>query len=283
MIWGFTRRFLSPKNTLRPYDPQQPVVYTHIPKCAGTSVVRLLRDWFGKYYHKLNQDETRDIVLPRVETKDDRGCWLKNVKCVHGHFDHGRGYGLPYYYPEIEQYFTILRDPFDLIVSMYFFAKGRSKRGQFWFRGEPVDLRDQFPNVTSYVRTYPYWLFNHLPQDITLTNYVQKLEQRFVYIGIFEDLQTSIDNLGLVLGKPQTQLPKFNVSTYDETVPESLREQFYHDYPLLHQVYQFALERYRDPNVMPETMRQEIEDRERSAEDQTESTSQAKSHSSGVA
>jgi hypothetical protein len=204
-------------------------------------VVRLLRDWFDRYYHKLNQDETRDIVLPRVETKDDRGCWLGNVKCVHGHFDHGRGYGLPYYYPEIDQYFTILRDPFDLVVSMYFFAKGRSARGQFWFRGEPVDLRDQFPNVESYVRTYPYWLFNHLPQDITLANYEEKLEDRFVYIGIFEDLQTSIDNLGLVLGKPQTQLPKFNVSTY---------------------VYQYALEHYREPNVMPEATRLAIEQAE---------------------
>jgi hypothetical protein len=248
---------------VRKYDPEKPILYTHIPKCAGTSVVRLLRNWFGRYYHKLNQDETRDIVLPRVETQDDRGCWLKDVKCVHGHFDHGRGYGLPYFYPEVDQYFTILRDPFDLVVSMYFFAKGRSARGQFWFRGQPVDLRVQFPNVESYVRTYPYWLFNHLPQDITLANYKEKLEQKFVYIGIFEHLQTSIDNLGLTLGKPQTQLPRFNVSTYDEVVPESLREQFYHDYPLLHLVYEFALERFEHPNVMPEQTRLAIEESER--------------------
>ncbi len=243
---------------MKPYDPEKPILYTHIPKCAGTSVVRLLRDWYGRYYHKLNQDETRDIVLPRVETKDDRGCWYSMIKCVHGHFNHGRGYGLPYFYPEVDQYFTILRDPFDLVVSMYFFAKGRSAKGQFWFRGQPVDIRDQFPGVASYVRSYPYWLFDHLPQDITLANYEQKLSSKFVYIGIFEDLQTSIDNLGKVLGKPQTQLPKFNVSTYDEPVPESLRDQFYHDYPLLKRVYQFAIDRYRDPNVMSEQKRLEI-------------------------
>jgi len=134
-----------------------------------------------------------------------------------------------------------------------------------------VDLRNQFPNVESYVRTYPYWLFNHLPQDITLVNYREKLQEQFVYIGIFEDLQTSIDNLGLVLGKPQTQLPKFNVSTYDESVPESLRKQFYHDYPLLDQVYQFALEQYREPNIMPEALRLEIEAAEQSADEDAES------------
>ena len=141
-------------------------------------------------------------------------------------------------------------------------------------------MRDQFPNVESYVRSYPYWLFNHLPQDITLANYEEKLVDRFVYIGIFEDLQTSIDNLGLVLGKPQTQLPKFNVSTYDETVPDSLRDQFYHDYPLLHRVHQFALDRYRDPNVMPEETRLAVAEAQRVASE----TLKTETHSSlGVA
>lgn len=230
---------------MKKYDPDKPIIYTHIPKCAGTSVVRLLRHWFGDDYHKLNQDETKDIILPRVETRDEEGNWLQNVKCIHGHFNHGRGYGLPYFYPELDQYFTILRDPFDLIVSMYFFAKGRSIKGQFWFRGEAVDIRNQFPTVESYVSSYPYWLFGHLPQDVTLDNYEEKLRQRFVYIGVFEDLQLSIDNLSKILGKPSWQLPHMNVSMYDEPVPEYLREQFYQDYPLLKCVYDFALANYR--------------------------------------
>ncbi len=230
---------------MRKYDSSQPILYTHVPKCAGSSVVRVLRKWFAEEYHKLNQDETQDILLPRVATRDDQGCWLGNVKCIHGHFNHGRGYGLPYYYPEVNQYFTILRDPFDVTVSMYFFAKGRSSEGRFWYRGEPVDLRDQFPNVDSYVNTYPYWFFDHLPQGITLENYRQRLASRFVYMGVFEDLQTSINNLGKIFGKESAVLPHINVSKYDESVPEHLREKFYHDYPLLKRVYDFAVENYQ--------------------------------------
>ena len=128
---------------------------------------------------------------------------------------------------------------------MYFFAKGRSVNGQFWFRGKPVDIRDQFPTVESYVNSYPYWLFSHLPQDVTLDNYEEKLRQRFVYIGVFEDLQTSINNLAKILGKPEWELPHMNVSMYDEPVPEYLRDRFYHDYPLLKRVYDFALANYR--------------------------------------
>jgi hypothetical protein len=231
---------------MRKYDPTQPLLYTHIPKCAGSSVVRLLRQWFGPEYHKLNQDETQDIVLPRVETQDENGEWLPNVKCIHGHFNHGRGYGLPYFYPEVNQYFTILRDPFDVTVSMYFFAKGRSREGRFWFRGEPVDLRDEFPSVQAYVNTYPYWFFNHLPQDVTLANYKEKLSKFFVYMGVFEDLQTSIDNLGKVLGKESAHLPHINISQYDEPIPEHMREKFYHDYPLLKRVYDFAVDNYKN-------------------------------------
>ena len=239
---------------MKPYDPSQPVVYTHVPKCAGTSVVRLLKNWFGTGYHKLNQDESKDIILPRVDTQDDNGNWLADVKCIHGHFNHGRGYGLPYFYPEVDQYFTILRDPFDLVCSMYFFVKGRSIRGVFWFRGEQVDIRDQFPTVEHYLNSYPYWLFHHLPQDITLENYRRKLEERFVYIGVFEDLPTTIDNLAKIFGKEKWDMPHMNESNYDEHVPDSLREKFYFDYPLLKRVYDLARETYQDvspPKVTP--------------------------------
>ncbi|MEM9942353.1 MAG: sulfotransferase family 2 domain-containing protein [Planctomycetota bacterium] len=230
---------------MKRYDPSQPLIYTHIPKCAGSSVVRLLREWFDSEYYKLNQDERRDIVLPRVVPTDRKGRWLPNVKCIHGHFNHGRGYGLPYFYPEINQYFTILRDPFDLAVSMYFFAKGKSKAGKFWFRGESVDINDQFPNVESYVNSYPYWLFDHLPQDVTLDNYEERIRSKFIYIGVFEDLETSINNLAKLLGKPQTVLPRFNVSRYDENIPDHLREKFYADYPLLKKVYDLAVDTYQ--------------------------------------
>ncbi len=230
---------------MRQYNPHEPLIYTHIPKCAGSSVLRLLRSWFEDDYHKLNQNERLDIVLPKVPTQDRVGRWLPNVKCIHGHFNHGRGYGLPYFYPEVNQYFTILRDPFDLAVSMYFFAKGRSKQGEFWFRGENVDFNQQFPNVESYVRSYPYWLFDHLPQDVTLDNFESKIRSRFIYLGVFEDLQTSIDNLAKLLGKDSTTLPHVNVSTYDENIPTHLRDRFYGDYPLLKEIYDLALQTYR--------------------------------------
>ena len=60
-----------------------------------------------------------------------------------------------------------------------------------------------------------------------------------------EDLQTTIDNLAKVLGMESATLPHFNVSNYDETIPENLREKFYEDYPLLKKVYDLALKTYK--------------------------------------
>ncbi len=236
---------------LKDYDPTQPIIYTHIPKCAGSSLLRQLQKWYGTSYHKLNQDETKDIVLPRVQTQTEKGEWRDDVKVIHGHFDHGRGYGLPDFFPEVKQYFTVLRDPFDLCVSMYFFAKGRSLAGKFWFRGEQVDIRDEFPTVESYVNAYPYWIYNHLPQNMTLDNYRRKIQEKFVYLGVFEDLRVSINHLANILGKPCGAIPKFNVSTYDEPVPEHLRQKFYNDYPLLKVIYDYAKRTYRQRTLRP--------------------------------
>ncbi|MCP4082434.1 MAG: sulfotransferase family 2 domain-containing protein [Planctomycetaceae bacterium] len=229
---------------MKTYDPRQPAVFLHMPKCAGSSFIRLLRRWFGDQYHKLNQDETQDLLLPRIATCDDDGNWLPEVKCIHGHFDNGRGYGLPYFYPEITQYFTVLRDPFDIAVSMFFFCKKRSAEGKFWYRGRQENILDKYPTVEYYLKEAPYWIYNHLPQDITLQNYEQRLSERFFYIGIQEDLDLSIRRLAKILGKPYVELERFNESEYDEPIPHWLREEFYEDYPLLKHVYDFSVARY---------------------------------------
>lgn len=239
--------FVDANKTYRIYNPVEPVVFTHIPKCAGTSFIRVLRFWFRDAYCHLIQDESQDIKLPKVGVRLEDGSFRQDIKCIHGHFNHGRGYGLPYHYPEISQYITILRDPFDIVVSMYFFFKGKSLRGEFFHRGKQIDVRDQFPSVEHYVRNYPDWLFDHLPQDLSLANHEQMLRKRFVYIGLFEEMQTSIDVLAAIFGKPTMDMPVKNVSRYDEPVPESLRQKFYDDYPLLLKIYQFVKKRFRDP------------------------------------
>ena len=232
---------------MKRYDVNKPLIFTHIPKCAGTSVIRVLRHWFRGFYHHTFTYEKEGRPMERVTTRDGRGNWLPEVKCIHAHFDHRRGYGLPYFYPEVDQYVTILRDPFDIIVSMYFFAKGKAKGQGFFHEGKQVDFCSIYPHLASYVEDHPVWLYDHLPQDLTLENIDRYVEDRFVYIGIFEDMNTSIEQLRKILGKPPVSMPVWNKSSYDEPVPEELRRWFYHNHPLLKRLYTIAQATYRDP------------------------------------
>lgn len=231
--------------SFKTYESDRPVIFCHIPKCAGTSFIRLLKEWYSSRYHHPGQDETKDILLPRVEVKNKNGEWRKEVGVIHGHFDHGRGYGLPYHYPEVNQFFAFMRDPFELLVSMYFFAKGKSSRGEFLYRGKQVDIREIHPSVEAYLKVDQDWMCNHFPQDITLENLEEKMAQNCVYLGLFEDMQTSLDNLAFVLGKWRTELPLHNKSVYDEEVPEHLREFIYEKYPIAKKMHDYAKAHYR--------------------------------------
>ena len=233
---------------MKSYDPQRPVIFAHIPKCAGTSFIRLLRRWYRDGYHHPHVNEKEQgTQLPRVSLRDEQGNWRNDIQCIHAHFDHGRGYGLPHQFPDVDQYFSFMRDPFDIVVSMYFFAKRKSAEGTFFYDGKQVDIRDNYPSVADYVRDEPKWLYHHLPQDITLENYLEEIPKRFVYLGLFEDMDNSLKALARVLNKPYQPLPQVNVSTYDEDIPQDLREWFYEKHPLLKGYHDIARRTYLEP------------------------------------
>lgn len=233
---------------LKVYDPAEPVIFVHVPKCAGTSFIRLLRRWYGPTYHHPHQDETKDILIPKVATRLASGEFDPQVKVIHAHWDHGRGYGLPYYCPEVTQYFTIARDPFDMIVSMYFFVKGKCERGEFRYRGEVQDLRELYPSVDHYLDAEQGWVQNHLPIDMSCDNLSDYVARRFVYLGWFEQMETSIDHLAFVLGQKRQILPRHNVSRYDEQVPEHRRSEIHERYPIMKRLYDHAQRTFEVPS-----------------------------------
>src|SRR5215468_759555 len=121
---------------MRPYNKDKPLISLHIPKCGGSSFHAVLERWFGMglYLHyfrgPLNEERPRKYEL-------------KSGTCVHGHFSRRRKTGVLDYYPEAEQFIIIVRDPFEMAVSYYFYAKGL---GENRFRdGKPrLPIREEF-------------------------------------------------------------------------------------------------------------------------------------------
>ena len=97
------------------YDPSQPLIVIHIPKAAGVSSQQFFRHWFGDGYLSHYFDERQGLLPPR---HDLRGLHSEQRPVVlHGHFNRLRHFGVEDYYPEVQQFITILRDPFSQFAS----------------------------------------------------------------------------------------------------------------------------------------------------------------------
>ncbi|MBI3796453.1 MAG: sulfotransferase family 2 domain-containing protein [Deltaproteobacteria bacterium] len=129
---------------MKPYDREKPLISIHVPKCAGGSFGVVLQSWFGPNLCPHYPNWELRQTPPRYD--------LKEGICIHGHFNSFKGVGVLDYYPQVEQFITILRDPFEMAVSFYFFRKRPDKDGPTWEKRRPPhrneeilpELRDEF-------------------------------------------------------------------------------------------------------------------------------------------
>lgn len=83
-----------------------------------------------------------------------------------------------------------------------------------------------------------------LPTGLTIDNFRRLLDERFVYIGIAEDLPTSLSRLGAFLDFPPPRIPHANPSPRDEVVPAGARQRFIEKHPLEYAIYDLARQTY---------------------------------------
>jgi len=231
------------------YDPSLPLIGLHVPKCAGQSMQQVLRRWFGSRMHWHYFNERANRMPLRLHPGPIRrliSSLLRRGFCIYGHFNRARGFRVEDYYPDARQLFTMVRDPLSTALSLYFFAKcqGRDRyRG-----GQVAPIADRYQTVDAFIADQlerPY-LVNYLPGPLTLENYVEMIQTRYVYIGIAEDLQTSIDHLAIRLGMAGIKAPHVNTSRHEETLDPGLAAAFERSRPLEYAIYHYALEHYRD-------------------------------------
>ncbi len=230
---------------MRPYNPQKPLFSIHVPKCAGSSFLSVLKAWFGKGFKGHYPNERRN--KPPVKHKLRKSFFSRDYKpytCVHGHFNNARGTGVFDYYPEAEQFITILRDPFDLHLSNYFYVRGQfEKNGAGAYRsGAPHPIIANDWSVAQYLEACPRsYLLNFFPPDLTLDNFETVIEERFIFVGITEALQASVDQLANILGFESRQVPEQNVSVWNQAIPDGSRVKFEKDNPLEFAIYKNAV------------------------------------------
>lgn len=226
------------------YDKTRPLISIHIPKCAGTSFSDVLKKWYGKklltHYHSEKWNKRpKKYRLKRGLFKNK----LLSGICIHGHFNNARGNGVEDYYPEISQKITILRDPFDLHVSNFFYVKRQdvnNKKGATR-GGKPHEIIANKWSLEDFLRNRnKSYLLDFFPKRLTLENYKEVLEEQYLYVGISEQLQKSVEILSEVLGFESQSVPVSNISKKDEEIPDGAREKFQEENHLEYAVYQYV-------------------------------------------
>ncbi len=240
---------------MKQYDPNKPLISIHIPKCGGTSFAEILKRWFGKGFLQHYHDERNDKHPRRLNLFKDpyRKEFIPDL-CIHGHFNHDRGNGAEKYYPVVDQFITIIRDPFELHLSSYFFRIKREKEnhGSVYWSGKQHPIIANNWSLEDYLReNKKSFLLSFLPEGLTLDNYKEILEQRFLFIGLTSDLQASVNKMATILGYPQLPVSEKNVSEREENVPDGAREEFIENNQLEMAVYNFAIEQFEntDPRL----------------------------------
>ena len=230
---------------MKEYNRKKPLVSIHIPKCAGTSFRSVLKKWFKKKLYLHYFDEKNNVMPPSYNLKS--GILKRRFKkgvCIHGHFNKARGFGVLDYYPEIDQFITILRDPFEVALSNYFYG---IRLDQARFRdGHPLRTKNQFKDIADYFRRRSSYLLDFFPYELTLNNYEKLLDNYFVYVGVLEDIQTSINMLAQKLGLPEeVSIGYENISERCEDVLQNMREEFMNNHELEYAIYNHALTNYK--------------------------------------
>jgi hypothetical protein len=226
---------------MQSYDRSKPLVSIHIPKCAGTSFFETLSVWFGDKLYRHYFDE-RTNTMPQNYSDI-----LSAGSCVHGHFNRMRNFGLEDYYPELNQRITILRDPFDILISRFFYQKDHEARGVLYRNGAKMEMCDdinEFSEKVIFIPDYRPNILHFLPNGITRHNYKDFLNEKFVYIGIAEDMTGTVNRIAEKLDKPQVPVAHVNSSERYAEVDERLRDKFRSLNEFVYLIYNYVKEQY---------------------------------------
>jgi len=172
------------------------VLFLHIPKCAGTAVARQLARSPGAirvetlYAERLDPRWIEADLAPRIA----------DIDVVFGHF----WFGIHRYLPRPVRYVTVLRDPFEQVLSQYFFRKNVLLEPGFVACETVFEAMGRHPEFFDNIATrYLAGLPPEAPVDPTAVGLaIDALGTHFDLVGFQERMPDTCRRLARYLGVP---------------------------------------------------------------------------------
>ncbi len=228
------------------YSRDRPLISIHIPKCAGFSFTDVLKSWFGKRLFEHYYEEKSCTLPIKHNLLTESGQRVPDI-CIHGHFNNKRGFGVDEYYPHEKQRITIIRDPWELHISTYFYVlkQAGSMKGGAIVKGKDHPIIRNSWTLTDYLeKGRGSYLLDFFPESINMSNYKEVLDEYYMFIGLTEKLQESTESLAETLGKNPIEVPKKNISTRFEQATQHQKDIFYSKNELEQCIYEYVESKY---------------------------------------
>ena len=112
--------------------------------------------------------------------------------------------------------------------------------------GEP-DARagdDAFDLEAFLERNPRSFMLKTIPFELTPSNFGDVIEEHFVFVGIAENLQATVDGLAVRLGFPTLHVGRENASERTQGCPSSAKDRFRENNQLEYAIYEYARSRF---------------------------------------
>lgn len=176
---------------------QKPLVFIHIPKTAGSSLVCDLEHVLGQSLNIVNGLDNADIQVRKQDHRFITGhIWLQEWINRFG---------------ENYNFATFLRDPIRRMISEYYYVISPK-------HSDPETAKNLYPTLQSFIEDPE----NHNRQfrqlitseNETIDDVLARLDS-FYFVGTVENYKADRNELLAKLGTPWPDLPRVNVGSYD--------------------------------------------------------------------
>ncbi|KAF0817853.1 MULTISPECIES: sulfotransferase family 2 domain-containing protein [unclassified Cytobacillus] len=214
------------------------LIFVHILKTGGTTLEKILQ---GQYNNIFLTNRTGKMYTQESIKQLFSENMKKNLNCVSGHFP----FGIHQLFPRPFTYMTILREPIDRVISLYFFILNNPRHSMHRII-KNMSFKDFIFNNRYkhlYVNHQTFWVSGGKEPDLSKAK--ENLEQYFSIVGITELFNESIFIMKETLGWSNlvVDYKRYNVNNNrpsKKQIPKELIEKLVSDNRLDLELYDYA-------------------------------------------
>lgn len=241
------------------YDPSKPLVFNHIPKCAGSTLTNILKkSWKGDYIALYNTPHGYPPILKAEKYSPGSiivGHFLKNANAIEAVHDNG-----------FTQFISIFRDPFATTISKYFYQQKRRNFRTWPFKtkvkwiiqnGFSLNIFKKLDEIKKAMpeqsleefllnpRTSSEVFLKYLPEHINEDNYQEYFDKNYVFVGVSNDLLKCLQMIAKKTGQnlPFINIKDKNVGKYSYQISKKIKQDFINRNKLSYLIYEYSLRR----------------------------------------